>query len=321
MSALRSFLNWAEDNRWIWSALAVLAFWGLLSVITNRFSIASLSGILLSASFLTVVGIGQMFVVTTGRGNIDLSIASVVTLSAYLALLTVHGQDANLGWGILAAIALGLVVGLFNSALVVGLRVPAIISTLATGYVLATATLLSNRAISGFAVSPEFETGGRRPYRRRAGYACCLLDARRPMRTAASFHRVRTDFGAVGQNRDGGEVDWDPRESHRCFDVRHFIGSRIANGTRSSGAYVGGAFLEMGQSYFLQSVAAVVVGGTLIFGGSASAIGVFCASVLLILIRISHADHATAPRIPRHGAGDCGDTRSRPCWSRELKKS
>jgi ribose transport system permease protein len=50
------------------------------------------------------------------------------------------------------------------------------------------------------------------------------------------------------------------------------------------GAYVGGAFLDMGQPYLLQSIAAVVVGGTLIFGGSASAIGVFCASVLLILM-------------------------------------
>ena len=231
MSALRSFLNWAEDNRWIWSALAVLAFWGLLSVITNRFSIASLSGILLSASFLTVVGIGQMFVVTTGRGNIDLSIASVVTLSAYLALLTVHGQDANLGWGILAAIALGLVVGLFNSALVVGLRVPAIISTLATGYVLATATLLSNRAISGFAVSSSLKqvAAGRIE-----GVPVMLVVCLTLVVLCELLLRF-TVFGRTSRRRRselrGGEFDWDPRESHRCFDVRHFIGSRIANGT------------------------------------------------------------------------------------------
>jgi ribose transport system permease protein len=50
------------------------------------------------------------------------------------------------------------------------------------------------------------------------------------------------------------------------------------------GGYVGGAFLEMGQPYLLQSVAAVVVGGTLIFGGSGTALGTFIASVLLILI-------------------------------------
>ena len=131
-----------------------LLFWGVLSTVTNRFSVASLSEIFLSASFLTVAGIGQMFVVTTGRGNIDLSIPSVLTLNAYIALLTVRGQDANLALGVLVALGLGLAVGLFNAALVVRLKVPAIIATLATGYVLATATLLANRSIHGFAVSP-----------------------------------------------------------------------------------------------------------------------------------------------------------------------
>jgi ribose transport system permease protein len=50
------------------------------------------------------------------------------------------------------------------------------------------------------------------------------------------------------------------------------------------GAYIGGAFLEMGQPYLLQSIAAVVLGGTLIFGGSATALGTLFASILLILI-------------------------------------
>ncbi|TIU92840.1 MAG: ABC transporter permease, partial [Mesorhizobium sp.] len=153
---------WAQRNRWIWSAIGVLILWLVLSVVTNRFSLSSLSGVILSASFLTVVGIGQMFVVTTGRGNIDLSVASVITLSAFVALLTIKGQDANLAIGVLAAILLGLAVGALNSLLVVGLGIPAIIATLATGYVLATATLLSNKAIPGFAVSPalkELATG------------------------------------------------------------------------------------------------------------------------------------------------------------------
>jgi ribose transport system permease protein len=157
VTALNAFVGWAHSHRWIWSALAVLLLWGALSAVTDRFSVASLSGILLSASFLTIVGIGQMFVVTTGRGNIDLSVASVITLNAYIALLTVRGQDANLAYGVLAALGVGLAVGLFNAALVVRLRVPAIIATLATGYVLATATLLANRSIHGFSVSPALK--------------------------------------------------------------------------------------------------------------------------------------------------------------------
>ncbi|TGV74589.1 ABC transporter permease, partial [Mesorhizobium sp. M00.F.Ca.ET.149.01.1.1] len=157
MNAFATFGLWAQRNRWIWAALGVLILWLVLSIVTSRFSLSSLSGVILSASFLTVVGIGQMFVVTTGRGNIDLSVASVITLSAFVALLTIKGQDANLAIGVVAAILLGLAVGALNSLLVVGLGIPAIIATLATGYVLATATLLSNKAIPGFAVSPAIK--------------------------------------------------------------------------------------------------------------------------------------------------------------------
>ena len=154
MIPVHKFLELSQSHRWIWSALAVLIFWGALSVVTDRFSVASLSGIVLSASYLSVVGVGQMFVVTTGRGNIDLSIASVVTLSAYVALLTIRGQDANLPLGLPRRARPRPRGRLLDAALAVRLRIPAIIATLARGDVLATATLLCNRSIHGFAVSP-----------------------------------------------------------------------------------------------------------------------------------------------------------------------
>lgn len=283
MIAPRSVSDWAQANRWIWSALAVLISWGLLSAITDRFSVASLSGILLSASFLSIVGIGQMFVVAAGRGNIDLSIASVVTLSAYLALLTVRGQDANLGWGALAALALGLGVGAFNAALVVGLRVPAIIATLATGYVLATATLLSNRAIHGFAVSRVLReiAAGRTFGAPNMLLVCVALIAASEI--VLRFTAFGKNLSAVGQNRTAAGLAGVPvaRVVAATFVISSVLASLMG---LILGAYVGGAFLEMGQAYFLQSVAAVVVGGTLILGGYATAVGVFCASVLLILI-------------------------------------
>ena len=49
-------------------------------------------------------------------------------------------------------------------------------------------------------------------------------------------------------------------------------------------AYVGGAFLEMGQPFLLQSLGAVVLGGSLIFGGASTALGTFFGCVLLVLI-------------------------------------
>lgn len=283
MNLMRAFFAWAQFNRWVWSAGTVLILWLILSVVTNRFSIASLSGILLSASFLTVVGIGQMFVVTTGRGNIDLSIPSVVTLSAYVALLTIRGEDANLIIGIPVAIGLGLAVGLINGAIVVLLRIPAIIATLATGYMLATATQLSNRAITGFAVSPllKYIASGRL-----AGVPVMLIVALFVVVISALVLRF-TVYGrtlsAVGQNRAAAHLAGigNGRVIATAFIVSSLLASLMG---LLLGAYVGGAFLEMGQPYLLQSVAAVVVGGTLIFGGSGTAIGTFIASVLLILI-------------------------------------
>ncbi|MEI9424976.1 ABC transporter permease [Mesorhizobium sp. Cs1299R1N1] len=283
MNGLAAFSLWAQKNRWVWSAIGVLLLWLVLSVVTNRFSLSSLSGIMLSASFLTVVGIGQMFVVTTGRGNIDLSVASVITLSAFVALLTIKGQDANLAIGVGAAILLGLAVGGLNSLLVVGLNIPAIIATLATGYVLATATLLSNRAIAGFAVSPLLKTLATG---RIAGVPIMAAIAIVGV-AATSFVLRYTVFGqllsAVGQNRTAARLA--AIRNNRVIASAFIISSVLAslNGLLL-GAYIGGAFLEMGQPYLLQSIAAVVLGGTLIFGGSASAVGTLFASILLIFI-------------------------------------
>jgi ribose transport system permease protein len=213
----------------------------------------------------------------------DLSIPSVLTLNAYVALLTVRGQDANLALGVLAALAVGLTVGLFNAALVVRLKVPAIIATLATGYVLATATLLANRSIHGFAVSPSLKVlaAGR------ISGAPIMLLICVALIIATEFVLRKMVYGrtlsAVGQSRAAARLAGVAVD--RVITIAFVISAMLASFLGLVlGAYVGGAFLEMGQPYLLQSIAAVVVGGTLIFGGSATAIGVLFASVLLILL-------------------------------------
>lgn len=280
---MNSLNNFAQKNRWIWSALAVAILWIILSAATGRFSVSNMSGIVLSASFLTLIGLGQMFIVTTGRGNIDLSISSVLTLNAYLALIVIRGDDRNLATGLVVAVLLGLAIGLANATLVVMLRIPAIIATLATGYILATATLLANKAIPGFVVSPTLKYVASA---RLAGLPVMTIVAVISAAFAAYMLRY-TAYGrklsAVGQSRTaahlaGIRVGW-------IITSTFLISSVLASVTGLLlGAYVGGAFLEMGQPYLLQSIAAVVLGGTLIFGGSATAVGTASASVLLILI-------------------------------------
>jgi ribose transport system permease protein len=280
---MQGFSQWAARNRWIWSLIGVVVLWGILSLITDRLSLHSLSGVATSASFLVLAALGQMFVVTTGRGNIDLSIASVIALSAFACLILSGGGDGNLVLGIAAVLAIGLVVGAVNALLVVLFRIPAMIATLATGYVLATGTLLANRHIAGATANSalSFIAAGKL-----AGIPVMLLVAFAAV-VLSSLVLGRLAYGralsAVGQNLRAAQLSG--VRTGRVTAIAFLISSCLAaiDGALLS-AYVGGAFLEMGTPYLLQSVGAVVIGGSLIFGGGSTAVGTFFGCVLLVLI-------------------------------------
>ena len=275
--------DWTIRNRWIWSLVGVLILWALLSAVTSQLSLSSLSGVAISSSFLALVALGQMAVVTTGDGNIDLSIASVMTLSAYVALIVIGGHDGRLVLGVVVTFGLGLFVGAINAALVLLARIPAIIATLATGYVLATASLLANRAIPGFTIAPTLRAIATA---RVVGVPIMAVVAVVVV-IVASLVLNRTAYGrtlsAVGQNALAARLAG-------VRTIRVAAGAFLASSVLAAftglllGAYVGGAFLEMGQPFLLQSLGAVVLGGTLIFGGSATAVGTMFGAVLLVLI-------------------------------------
>ena len=281
--AMSAIFDWAGRNRWIWSLCGVLLLWALLSFVTSQFSLSSLSGVAISSSFLVLVALGQMAVVTTGGGNIDLSIASVMTLSAYVALIVIGGDDGRLFLGVSATLALGLIVGAVNAVLVLVARIPAIIATLATGYVLATASLLANRAIPGFKIAPILRViatarlGG---FPIMAIIAIIVVGAATLLLNRAAYGRT---LSAIGQNAAAARLAG--VKTIRVAAVA-FLASSVLSAFAGLllGAYVGGAFLEMGQPYLLQSLGAVVVGGTSIFGGSPTASGTLFGAVLLVLV-------------------------------------
>lgn len=270
-------------HRWIWPFLGVLILWAILASLTARFSLHSLSGVAVSASFLLLPALGQMLVIATGKGNIDLSIPSVVTLCAYLSVYTATGS--NLGFAMTTAIVLAVtgLVGLANAFLVLVLRIPAMIATLATGYILATATLIVNARISLFSRPPLLAFLSTE---RVLGFpVICLLGAAAAVATALLL--ARTAYGrklfAVGQSAEAAHL-----AGIRVGSIvaSTFVASAMVSGLTGMllSGYAGGAFLEMGTPYLLQSVGAVVLGGTLIAGGNATAIGTLFGGMLLVMI-------------------------------------
>lgn len=276
----REFL---QRNRWVWSLAGVLILWLALSIVTHRFSLQSLSGVAISASFLALAGLGQMFVITAGRGNIDLSIPNVLTLSAYMSTILIQGHDTRLWMGVLIALAIGLVVGVVNAFLVLALRIPAIIATLATGYILATASLFANRALVSYGVSPTLKWLATE---RLGGMPVITVIAILAV-IVASIVLGRLVYGrtlsAVGQNTRAAYLAG--LRVTRIVAATFVISSLLAaiDGLLLQ-AYVGGAFLGMGSPYLLQSLGAVVLGGSLIMGGASTALGTLFGCVLLVLI-------------------------------------
>src|SRR5690606_9653558 len=70
---------------WIWSFIATAAVWIITILFTGGAGAHGLSHAAFTfASFSVIVGLGQMFVITLGPGNIDLSVPANMTLAATL---------------------------------------------------------------------------------------------------------------------------------------------------------------------------------------------------------------------------------------------
>lgn len=117
----------------IFGALVVLV---VATTIANpRFlSEQGVKDIFLNASILVLLAVGQTIVVVTR--NIDLSVGSVVGLVAFLVGSFVSGGETNILVAVLLGVGIGLVCGLVNGLLVSFCRVPALVVTLGTLYVI-----------------------------------------------------------------------------------------------------------------------------------------------------------------------------------------
>ena len=173
--------------------------------------------------------------------------------------------------------------GWVNALIVNRLRIPPIIATLAVGYILTTATLILNRGFTTYAVSPllAYVASGRV-----FGIPIILLFAL-VLTWAISWLLHISVYGrnlsAVGQNRRaahfaGIRVEATTRTAYLLSGLLAALGGVLLSGR------VSGAFLEMGTPYLLQSVGAVVVGGSSILGGRGNAFGTLLGSIFLVMI-------------------------------------
>lgn len=269
---------------WLWPVAAAILLFAIVLMFSPVFQPSIVTANLAAASFLALVGLGQMFPIASGDGGIDLSIPFVMNFCAFLAVQTVDGSAYSLVLVFAMALASGVAVGLVNGLVILAFRVPPIIGTLAVGYIVLTlvqiisarggATTFSDRGLTNLIRADVL--GIPVPF-----FLVIALAAA----AAALVHR--TTFGrsllAIGQSREAAYLSG--LGINRTILTAYLISGGLAALTGVLlAASVGSADLELGNPYLLASVGAVVLGGNRIAGGTANVIGTIAGALVLTLL-------------------------------------
>ncbi len=280
MTALWSKLR---GQPWIWSFIAMIAVWLATIAFTGGQGAGEILTAALSfATFTIIIGLGQMMVITTGPGNVDLSIPATITLAGVVATKVMDTDNARLLIGIVAALGASFVVGLFNYGLIRLLRIPPIIATLSSSFLILSTAISYGR---GIRIKPppmlaDFATTRILGVPLLAIFVLLLS-------IGMALLLKRTLYGrtvlAIGQN---------PRAARLAglnVDLTRFatylLSALLAGvtGIVLSG-FSGGAALNMGEGFLLASIAVVVIGGTSVAGGRANVPGIWGAALFIYLL-------------------------------------
>ncbi|MCD2440924.1 ABC transporter permease [Agromyces sp. SYSU K20354] len=252
-------------------ALVVVIVVGAILVSTvgrNFFSPGNIRDILTGMSVLGFVAIGQTLVILCA--SLDLSVPYVISLSSLIAADLMQGNPANIPFAVLVTLAVAAVIGLANGLIVTKLKVNGFIATLGTGLIIKGYLDSTYKGTSGN-VPWEFQligaTGlGPIPVSTLLMLATALLAALFLSRT-----RIGHQMFAVGGSEQVARLSG--IRTARPIIVAHVlcsIAAALAGLLLASRLGVGSPTVGTQGGYDLLSIAAVVLGGTLLMGGRGS---------------------------------------------------
>jgi ribose transport system permease protein len=257
--------------------LLILAFFAVTLSDDGFLSSDNLLNIVKQTAPISVMAVATVFVLSAGE--IDLSIGSVVACSALVAAVVL--RDVGLVAGIAAGLGTGVAVGLVNGVFVTVLRLPSFLVTLATmGLVSGLAraiTDLESVAVTDETFANVFGTGDVGPI------SSLILWTVGAVVVGHFVYRHRR-FGAhvlaTGDNAAAARVT-----GIRVDRVKLAVLVLSATAAALAGLlYAGrlqGANYNLGSSDLLLVIAAVVIGGTRLFGGSGSVVGALVGSLIM----------------------------------------
>jgi ribose transport system permease protein len=281
--------SWFERNRTVVIAFSLIIVLLIISGIRQPgfLSVTNLRQQLVLATFLGTVAAGQSLVILTG--GIDLSVAWNLNFAAILFTQTINGRHAvgTIAWATFLALMAGATVGVINGLGVAFLRIPSLVMTLGMNTVMLGAALVyTNGSPQGLA--PHYarmlatgKIGGQIPWALVFWTGLSLV-----VIVLLKYSVFGRQIYAIGNNRRAALLSGMPvRQTLVLVYALSGLTAGLA-GILLAG-YSNNTFLGMGDAYVLQSIAAVVIGGTSILGGSGGYGGTIAGAIMIVLLQNS----------------------------------
>ena len=261
--------------------IALVLFAGFSVYMPGFARLSHIRTVFLESALIGIVALGQTLVVITG--GIDLSVAWMMTIGAYMVSNLVNSSNANLVWGIPLMLVVTFGLGAINGFCISWLRVPAIVMTLGMNIILQGALVALTQGSPGQSAPPLLLTLGQKnllgiPY---------LVIIWIIMTVVVMLALFKMKYGrklfAIGNNAtvakySGIRVDNTIILSYAISGMTAGIAGALLAGK------VGSCYLAMGDTYQFQSIAAVAIGGTSMLGGKGNYLGTVAGSLTITIL-------------------------------------
>lgn len=239
--------------------------------------------ILFTAAILAMAAAGQTLVVLTG--NLDLSVGSIMGLTAYIVFDLAGQASALQPFVVLVAVGFGVVLGAINGFLVAVLQIPSIVATLGT-------LSIYRGFVSFYANATEVTSGELPPWIRGVATARWLGLSSYVWIALLLVVLVGIALRMLPWGRKIYAYGSNPRAAYYygLSSTRIVIGAYIGAGVIAAlvglllGAQVGNINSLVASGFEFQVLAAVVIGGVSIWGGSGSVYGAAVGAIVLATI-------------------------------------
>jgi rhamnose transport system permease protein len=278
----RRYTEWVFRVRELGIVAALVLLIAVTAILEPRFiETDSLRNLALNASIFAILAAGQTLVLVTR--NVDLSVGSVLGLTAYLAgdLLSNHPGMA-LPLVFVLGIALGAACGLLNGILVTWGQVPALVVTLGTLYMYRGFAFVwtYGKQINAETLPDSFLNLGTDSI---LGIPILVVIALIVIVIVGQWlrdFRAGRELYAIGSNPEGARLAG-VRSERRVLTAFVLAGALAGLGGVLFTARFGTVDATAGVGYELTVIAAAVVGGVAIFGGTGSVYGAALGALLL----------------------------------------